>query len=300
MGRTGALLFHTPAPRVPTAEPWCGLPAMTSAPAPKHPTNAAPTGAADAGSGPQRLAKRLAAQVPCSRTDAEAYILGGWVSVDGQRVESPQARVIEGQRVALDPKARLQPLAAVTLLWHKPVGLALPEESPLPEALAAEWFALGRRFTGDRSGLRPLQVHLRKLQLCGALGPLATGLVVLTQNPAVARKLTESASPVEHEWLVEVAPDPTLQDPDRREAVLQSLSKTLFLDGWALPRAHASWQSELRLRLAIKGDQPGQVRALVERAGLSLSALRRLRLGRMGLAGLPEGQWRHLLGYERF
>ena len=32
---------------------------------------------------PIRLAKRLAALVPCSRREAELYIAGGWVTVDG-------------------------------------------------------------------------------------------------------------------------------------------------------------------------------------------------------------------------
>ena len=39
---------------------------------------------------PVRLAKRLAAQLPCSRREAELYITGGWVKVDGQVVEAPQ------------------------------------------------------------------------------------------------------------------------------------------------------------------------------------------------------------------
>jgi 23S rRNA pseudouridine2604 synthase len=82
--------------------------------------------------------------------------------------------------------------------------------------------------------------------------------------------------------------------------VLQSLGQALFFDGWALPKASASWQSEYRLRLAIKGCRPGQVQHLCERAGLQVKSMRRLRLGRISLAGLPAGQWRYLLGYERF
>ena len=35
----------------------------------------------------ERLAKRVAEIVPCSRREAEQYIEGGWVSVDGQIVE---------------------------------------------------------------------------------------------------------------------------------------------------------------------------------------------------------------------
>ena len=54
------------------------------------------------------------------------------------------------------------------------------------------------------------------------------------------------------------------------------------------------------LALAIKGNRPGQVAHLCERAGLQLTALRRLRLGRISLAGLPVGEWRYLMPYERF
>lgn len=248
----------------------------------------------------QRLAKRLAAQLPCSRADAESYIAGGWVRVDGAVVQEPMARVRDAQTVALDPKARLEPLASMTLIWHKPAGQALPDEVHLPDALAAQWFTPATRLPGDRSGVRPLKAHLHKLLPVSPLGPQASGLMVFTQNPSVARKMTDDAAQLEHEWLAEVAADPELEDAARRDAVLKSLGKALFFDGWAVPAARASWQSELRVRLAIKGNLPGQVAHLCERAGLQLTALRRLRLGRIALAGLPVGQWRYLMPYERF
>ena len=249
---------------------------------------------------PQRLAKRLAAQLPCSRSDAERYIAGGWVRVDGAVVEEPMARVHDGQTVALDPKAKLESLDSVTLIWHKPAGRALPDVSPLPDALAAELFTNANRFKGDRSGVRPLKAHRHKLLPVAPLSTPMSGLMVFTQNPGVARKISDDSAQLEHEWLAEVAADPELEDEARRDAVLKSLGKALFFDGWAVPSARASWQSELRLRLAIKGNRPGQVAHLCERAGLQLTALRRLRLGRISLAGLPAGEWRYLLPYERF
>lgn len=249
---------------------------------------------------PQRLAKRLAAQLPCSRSDAENYIAGGFVRVDGVLVEEPMARVRDDQAVTLDPKAKLEPLASMTLIWHKPAGHALPDAPLLPDDIAARWFTAAQRFKDDRSGVRPLKAHLHKLLPVAPLGNLSSGLMVFTQNPGVARKMTEDANQLEHEWLADVAADPALEDEARREAVLQSLGQALFFDGWAVPKARASWQSEHRLRLAIKGNRPGQVAHLCERAGLQLTGLRRLRLGRISLAGLPVGQWRYLLGYERF
>ena len=56
----------------------------------------------------QRLSKVVAAQVPCSRSEAEQYITEGWVRVDGHCVDTPQVRVSAGQRVEVDPQARLQ------------------------------------------------------------------------------------------------------------------------------------------------------------------------------------------------
>jgi 23S rRNA pseudouridine2604 synthase len=82
--------------------------------------------------------------------------------------------------------------------------------------------------------------------------------------------------------------------------VLKSLQQALFFEGWAVPSARASWQSERRLRLAIKHTRPGQVAHLCERAGLVPTAVHRLRLGRIGLGGLAAGQWRYLMPYERF
>ncbi len=48
-----------------------------------------------------RLAKQLAAEQNCSRGDAERYIEGGWVAVDGKTIEEPGFRVAPGQTISL-------------------------------------------------------------------------------------------------------------------------------------------------------------------------------------------------------
>jgi 16S rRNA U516 pseudouridylate synthase RsuA-like enzyme len=69
-----------------------------------------------------RLAKRVAEMVPCSRAEAEKYIAGGYVSVDGQSVEEAGARVEAAQDVQLAPDATLDDMPPVTILLHKPAG----------------------------------------------------------------------------------------------------------------------------------------------------------------------------------
>ena len=62
---------------------------------------------------PIRLSKRLIELVGCSRREAELFIEGGWVSVDGEVIDEPQFKVTT-QKVELDPDAK----ATVRELLH--------------------------------------------------------------------------------------------------------------------------------------------------------------------------------------
>ena len=54
---------------------------------------------------PIRLSKRLIELVGCSRREAELFIEGGWVTVDGEVIDEPQFKV-DNQKVELDPQAK--------------------------------------------------------------------------------------------------------------------------------------------------------------------------------------------------
>ncbi len=233
----------------------------------------------------ERLAKRLAAQLPCSRREAELYIEGGWVQVDGAVVEAPGARVAPGQQVALAPGARAQELPPVTLLLHKPAGL------DAEGALAL--LAPAHRHESGGPPVRVLQRHFRQLECVAPLPAEAGGLVVYTQDRRVARYFAEGTATLEHECLAEVVGSIAPNG-------LQRLCHGLALDGQMLPPTKVSWQSERRLRFALKGVHPGQVGAMCAAVGLALTALQRIRIGRLPLAKLPAGQWRYAHPWERF
>jgi 23S rRNA pseudouridine2604 synthase len=232
-----------------------------------------------------RLSKVVAALVPCSRREAEQYIVEGWVRVDGQRVEEPQFRVGGAQRVEVDPKASLQPAVPATLLLHKPAAMDAEEARALLGA-ASHW-------SGDTSGVRFAKVHCAGLTALLPLPREASGLAIFSQDRRVVRKLTEDAAFVEQELVAEVkgtiAPDG-----------LARLGHGLVRDGRPLPPARVSWQSETRLRFAVKGIAPESIAWMCAQVGLELSALRRIRVGRIPMAGLPPGQWRYLPAGERF
>lgn len=245
----------------------------------------------------QRLSKQVSARLGCSRRDAELFIAGGWVSVDGVVVEEAQARVRPDQAITLDPKARAEPLPPATLVWHKPAGVVVPPDELLPDALARAWFDADHRHRSDASGRRLLRALVHRLLPVSRLPQAASGLMVFTQSPGVARRVTDRQSPLEQEWFADVSDAPTT--PDQREAVLRSIGKPLYFDGRELPSLKASWQSDRRLRLAFKHDMPDEPAHRTARAGLT-AVLHRQRIGRIGLDGMAPGQWRCLGTTERF
>jgi 23S rRNA pseudouridine2604 synthase len=239
-------------------------------------------------SDPVRLAKRVADLVHCSRIEAEQYIKGGWVSVDGRVVEDP-AHPVTTETVLLDPAAQAQAVEPATVLLHKPVGY---------DAISGRKAAAGlvqpdTRWAEDPSGVRLLERHFQRLTPLVPLDAEASGLMVLTQDGRVWRRFTEDGDHIEQEFVVEV-------DGEIAPYGLHRLNHGLHYNGRALAPCKVSWQNEFRLRFAIKGAQGGQLRDMCAQVGLEVVAIRRIRIGRVPLAKLPVGHWRYLPAGEKF
>ena len=237
---------------------------------------------------PVRLARRVAVLSQCSRSEADQYIKGGWVTVDGQVVEDPAYQVLD-EAVAIDPAARLTAVEPATILLHKPAGYDTIS-GPNPAAALVQ---PGSRWEEDPSGVRLLQRHFNRLTPMMPLDAEASGLMVLTQDGRVWRRLSEDRDDIEQEFIVEVAGDIAPYG-------LSRLNHGLAYGGRPLPPCKVSWQNEIRLRFAIKGVQGGQLRDMCAQVGLEVVAIRRIRIGRVPLAKMPVGAWRYLPVGERF
>ncbi len=223
--------------------------------------------------------------VPCSRREAEQYIQGGWVRVDGKVIEEPQFRVVDEQRVELDAGASTEGLEPVSMLLHKPAGL--------PYAQSQRLLTPDSRVADDSSGIRLMKKHFTQLTPLMTMLDEASGLTVFSQDHRIVRKLTEDERFIEQELVVHVGGQIAANG-------LERLCNGLLFNGKPLPPARVSWQSETRLRFAVKGITPGQAAWMCEQVGLRVEAVKRIRLGRVPMAGLAVGQWRYLYAGERF
>ena len=232
-----------------------------------------------------RLAKRVAELFNCSRAEATLYIEGAGVTVDGVVIEEPGFRVTGQEQIVLLPDANLTPIEDVTILLHKPAGMSVVSVSELivAENLDAE----------DRSGLRFLKRHLKELVMLDPLENAASGLLVFTQDWRVKRKLVDDLSRVEQEFVVEVSGQII-------EGGLELLNQSINFNGKPSAPAKVSWQNETRLRFARKELSSRLITLLCERVGLSVVSIKRIRMGRIPMGGLVVGQWRYMMGYERF
>jgi 23S rRNA pseudouridine2604 synthase len=231
-----------------------------------------------------RLSKRVAEILKCSRSEAEQVIVGGWVKVNDQVVDEPAHRVTE-EKIDIHSTAQRGKVPLLTLILHKTAAQSclLNKNNNIWKALTPEM-----RSTQDRSGIS-LTPRLQKLLQCGAaLEDAATGLVVMTEDPSILRKLQDERVPLEHEMLAEVR---GAVSPDQLHDMCPTGLKTSI---------SSSTPQKTGLRMAFKGYQPGYAAGVIENTGLQLIGLKRVRMGRILMAPLAPGQWRALMPYERF
>lgn len=239
-----------------------------------------------------RLSKLMSERGLCSRREADTYIERGWVYVDGEQVTTLGTKVDPGQTVTLNRQAQESQTQRVTILLNKPVGYVSGQPEKGYQA-AVSLIGRDSRFKSDQSPLRFNPGQLRGLAPAGRLDIDSQGLLVLTQDGRIAKQLIGEDSDVEKEYLVRV------QGP-LSEAGLKLLNHGLALDGKSLRPARVSWQNRDQLRFILKEGKKRQIRRMCELVGLKVVGLKRVRIGRVRLGDLPEGQWRYLLGNEKF
>lgn len=239
-----------------------------------------------------RLSKLMSEQGLCSRREADSYIERGWVLVDGVPVTELGTRILATQRITLAPAAQNQQEARVTILLNKPMGFvsSQPEKNYRP---AITLISADTHYSGDRSNIRFDPRQMRGLAPAGRLDIDSTGLLVLTQDGRIAKQLIGENSRVEKEYLVRVT-------GKLNKEGLALLNHGLSLDGEALRPAQVSWQNRDQLRFVLRQGKKRQIRRMCELVGLTAVGLKRVRIGKVMLGDLPDGQWRYLRDNEGF
>lgn len=232
-----------------------------------------------------RLAKLMTERGLCSRREAEAYMARGLVYVNGVLVKEMGTKVEEDVRITLGSEALEQQKKLRTILFNKPIGIvsAQPEKDyePAIRLLTLENYHGKNPWPEDPQELRGLAV-------CGRLDIDSQGLLIFSQDGRLAKKIIGENTLIEKEYLVR------FQGEITREK-LKHLEYGLELDGDKLKKAQVDQINPDQLRIVLREGKKRQVRRMCELVDLKVLGLKRVRIGKLRLGDLPEGQWRYLL-----
>ncbi len=229
-----------------------------------------------------RINKYLADQNICSRREAEQLVLKGWIQVNGQVLDDLAYRVQPDDKVEVSQQVTSFLDKKKTVIINKPVGYvsaqAEKDYTPAIRLIQKENYGgKGRAPHFELNGLAP----------AGRLDIDSKGLLILTQDGRLAKKVIGEDSVIEKEYLVRIEGNVT-------ETVIRKLCHGLSLDGKKLKPAEVSLKSPQELRFILKEGRKRQIRRMCELVGLKVTSLKRIRIGKLRLLDLKEGQWRLL------
>jgi 23S rRNA pseudouridine2605 synthase len=220
-----------------------------------------------------RLAKYLAHGGVASRRKAEVLISKGLVTVAGEVVTDPARDVDESD----DVRVNGAPVGAEKLeVWavNKPAGVVSTAREP-----------------GERQAVVELVDSKARLYPVGRLDADSTGLLLLTNDGALANRLTHPRYEVPKTYRAGLAKPP-------REREIARLREGVELEDGPTAPAQVKKVGDRELEIVLREGRNRQVRRMVEAVGNRVVALQRIGFGPLRLGGLKEGGSRRLSDSE--
>jgi 23S rRNA pseudouridine2605 synthase len=221
-----------------------------------------------------RLAKFLAHAGVASRRAAERLVAEGRVTVAGERVTDPARDVAERTEVTVDGV----PVAAEPREVHmlnKPPGVVSTA-----------------RDTHGRPTVTDLVPSERRLYPVGRLDAETTGLILLTNDGALAEHLTHPRYEVGKTYRALVRPVPV------PEPALRALREGVELEDGPTAPARVRRLGRGVLEITVHEGRKRQVRRMCEAVGHRVVTLERTGFGPLQLGRLAEGSSRRLNAAE--
>ncbi len=200
-------------------------------------------------------------------------VAAGRVTVGGEVVGDPARDVGEGDEVRVDGS-----LVGVEALevWavNKPAGVVSTAREP-----------------GSRPAVVELVDSPARLYPVGRLDADSTGLLLLTNDGALANRLTHPRYEVRKAYRVQLRRPPA-------EGDLRRLASGVQLEDGPTAPAEVRRLGEREVEIVLREGRNRQVRRMAEAIGNDVVALRRVRFGPIELGDLPVGRARRLSAAE--
>jgi 23S rRNA pseudouridine2604 synthase len=246
-----------------------------------------------------RVNKLIAASGLCSRRQADQYIENGWIRL----IDAPTQALHPGLQVPFDSKWEFLPAAwrdiqqKVSLVLHKPVGYVSSQPNPSAKPSIQlltnenEWKPMKSKPQQQRKTPR----NLSNLAVAGRLDLNSSGLLLFTQQGALAKAVIGPNSRVEKEYLVRVRdPSSNVLHYDEIQERIHLLRQGIQDRGDFLQAVSVDVLNEQQIQFVLHAGKHHHLRRMCAAVGWHVEALKRVRIGTCVLGGLPLGKWRYL------
>lgn len=224
-----------------------------------------------------RLQKYMAMCGVAARRKCEEMIAAGRVSVNGEIITQMGTLVSGGDEVRVDGAVIAMEEEKVYVLYHKPAG----EVTTVSDDK-------GRETVMDRFRDYPVRLYP-----VGRLDYDSEGLLLLTNDGALAQRLTHPSCEVDKVYLARVTGNPSNEAIDR-------LRRGVFMEG----DERRTYPAQVRvvrdemlfsdILVTIHEGRNRQVRRMFDSVGHKVLLLRRVKFGPLELGDLRRGEYRAL------
>ena len=213
-----------------------------------------------------RIAKFIADSGIASRRAAEEMIAHGRVSVNGAQITTPVFFIKDGDIVTVDGKNISERTNTELYAFHKPVNTMTTTRDPD-----------GRKTIYDC--LPPEYKHLKYI---GRLDFKTTGLLLMTNDGELARKLTLPTSKIPRVYLATVS--------GNDYTGLEHARRGIVVDGIKYAPMKIDILDNNKLRVTITEGKKNEVRIVLRACGCPVAKLHREKYGKISLGKLPVGK----------
>ena len=213
-----------------------------------------------------RVAKFIADSGVASRRGAEELIAAGHVRINGVVIDSPVNFVNENDTVEIDGKKISARAATELYMFHKPINTMTTSRDPR-----------GRKTIYDC-----LDDEYKNLKYVGRLDYKTTGLLLLTNDGELARKLTLPSSNIERVYIA------TVNSIDFSH--LDNARHGMVVDGIKYAPMKIEEIGGNDLRVTVTEGKKNEVRIVLRACGCPVRKLHRISYGKISLGKLPVGK----------
>jgi len=216
-----------------------------------------------------RIAKFISESGVASRRAAEDLIAQGLVSVNGIKIDTPVFFVddndivlVNGKRIGTDNRIKLY-------AFHKPINTMTTRSDPN-----------GRKTIYDF-----IPHELNGLKYIGRLDYKTTGLLLMTNDGELARKMTLPSSKIPRTYIATIYGDSSKLDLARRG---------ITVDGIKYSPMKIEMIDDKNLRIEISEGKKNEIRIVLRACGAMVKKLHRVSFGKIKLGNLPVGKIREI------